>query len=309
MAELGNPFGGRSDGFRCPVCGSEVERVHRNTVDRWVSLFRSVHRYQCTTPACGWHGLLGRDSEDTAAARPTWRTAAVWFLVGALSALAAVQATRLYLRSQNAPRTAPVALQGTELQSRSTPPGQDYDGQELPADDKRVTQNTSPLTLRQSCAWGVPGGNPYRGTVSQALIAAQLPPVVVRKISEMAERGWTSGQVEISRNGIFTVDHRRSFGNTAKSMGYGNSMCFNMRVNFKPGHVEHAALYEATDEQGRTHTVMVPYVCQNVAVLGERFEETDTVRETPEPATWTIMLLALGAMAWTRRRKQRPSVP
>lgn len=42
----------------CPNCGSELERVHRHFLDHWVSLFRSVHRYHCSDPACGWEGII-----------------------------------------------------------------------------------------------------------------------------------------------------------------------------------------------------------------------------------------------------------
>lgn len=53
---------------------------------------------------------------------------------------------------------------------------------------------------------------------------------------------------------------------------HGRTLCLNARVNFAPGHVEGADLYEATDARGRRHAVMVPDVCGNVSVLGERGE-------------------------------------
>jgi hypothetical protein len=309
MLRFGGQIENQSEGFRCPVCAGEVERVHRNTLDRWASLFRTVHRFECLNAACGWHGLLGRDSDVEAVPRTSGGARLAWFVVGVATALGAVQGTRLYLRAQTAPITVPISppatLQDAEAESKATPPGQDYNGKALPADDKRVTQNPSPLNLMQSCAWGVPGGNPYRGTVAQALSAAQLPPDIVREISHMAERGWDSGQVMISSAGIFTVDRRRGFGNTAKAMGFGNSLCFNMRVNFKPGHVEYATLYEATDRSGQTYSVMVPYVCQNVAVLGERYEQTEDCCTTPEPETWAIVLLGLAILGWMTWRRQR----
>lgn len=308
MLRFGGQFESQSEGFHCPVCGGEVQRVHRNMLDRWASLFRTVHRFECLSAPCGWHGLLGRDSDVNAAPRTPWRARIAWYVVGVATALGAVQGTRIYLYPQAASRPATVSLKGAETESQATPPGQDYNGKPLAAEDTRVTQNKSPLNLVQSCAWGVPGGNPYRGTVEQALSAAQLPPDIVREISHMAERGWDSGQVMISSAGIFTVDRRRGFGNTAKAMGFGNSLCFNMRVNFKPGHVEYATLYETTDRAGQTYSVMVPYVCQNVAVLGERYEQTDDCCKTPEPGTWAIVLLGLAILAgitWRRKRAGR----
>ena len=148
----------------------------------------------------------------------------------------------------------------------------------------------------------MPGGNPYRGAVEQALSAAQLPAEVVREIGERAARGWVRDQVEISRTGIRTLDHRGYFGKNVLAMGFGNKLCFGMQVNFEPGHIEYASLYEITDERGQTDTAMVPCVCQNVAVLGERAEEEEDTPKLPEPASWTLVMLALAALAWACRR-------
>jgi len=297
------------DGSHCPSCGSPLKRVHRHAVDRWVSVFRSVHRYHCTNPACGWTGLLGRE-ESAAAAGPrtaVWRTRLVWFLVGAGCTLAAVQGTRVYLRAQaDAERARAAVHKGVQAQSRATRPGEDFPGAPLPEDDARVVQNPTPLNLRHNCAWGVPGSNPYRGTVAQALAAASLPPEVVRKISEMAERGWTRGQVEISRTGIRTIDGRREFGTEVRAMAFGNILCLNTRVNFKPGHVEYASLYEAADAAGAVWSVMIPDVCQNVSVLGERGEVPEVDQRVPVPATWALVALGLCLLALGRRRRGAP---
>jgi len=42
----------------CPQCGDGLMRVHRRVVDRLYSLYRPVHRYQCTSLECGWQGNL-----------------------------------------------------------------------------------------------------------------------------------------------------------------------------------------------------------------------------------------------------------
>lgn len=230
----------------------------------------------------------------------------LWFVIGALCAAAAVEGTRWALRTKAESERARPVPTGAGARSAAMAPGHDFEGEPLPAKDERQQRNATPLNLRRSCAWGVPGANPYRGTVEQALVAAQLPTEVVKKISEMADRGWTHGQVEISRDGIRTVDRRRYFG-TRASMAFGGTMCFDTRVNFKPGHVEYAAYYEAADNRGQTYSVMVPYVCQNVAVLGERYEEGEhNGHSASAPATWSALLLALSLLGWRQRRRSRP---
>lgn len=297
-------------GHRCPSCGAPVERVHRHAFDRAWSVFRSMHRYRCVAPACGWEGLLRRFSADSVPDRSAvWRGRLLWLLLGAAVAVAGTQGLR---RLQSTPpKVHPTQMPtgGAELQSRATPAGQDFAGEALSAEDHRTASNRTPLTLRNSCAWGVPGANRYRGSVDQALRAAQLPAEVVRQIAEKADRGWVHEQVEISREGIRTLDGRRDYGNHMLAMAFGTTLCFNTRVNFVPGHVEYAALYRAADSQGRNYTVIVPYVCDNVAVLGERAESNGNGHRMPEPATWVTVVLGLGLAGWLTRRKRRRGAP
>lgn len=296
------------DGRHCPACGAPLDRVHRHVVDRWVSLFRSVHRYRCVDPACGWEGVLGRDRVG-AADEMRWPALMMTFAAGAVAALLVVQGVRVVQqRAAAKARAEATQVKGVEAQSRATPAGADFPGVPLPGEDERVVSNPSPLQLRHSCAWGVPGGNPYRGTVAQALASARLPPEVVRKIADMAERGWVHDQVEISREGIRTVNGQRRFGADVRAMAFGDTLCFNTRVNFAPGHVEYAALYEAEDAAGKRYTVMVPYVCQNVSVLGEREEIVVEGNGMPEPASWALVLGGLGLLGGSlamRARKTR----
>jgi predicted RNA-binding Zn-ribbon protein involved in translation (DUF1610 family) len=44
----------------CPRCGASLDRVHRRLLDRLISRVYRVHRYACTSTACGWKGLLHR---------------------------------------------------------------------------------------------------------------------------------------------------------------------------------------------------------------------------------------------------------
>jgi hypothetical protein len=188
---------------------------------------------------------------------------------------------------------------GVELRSRATPAGVDFAGAALPSTDARALANATPLSLKRGCAWGVPGGSPYRGTVEQALLAAGLPADAVRALGEKAERGWSQGQVEISRSGIRTLDGRRHFDPDITAMGFSHTLCFNTRVNFKPGHVEYAALYEHTDSRARTYTVMVPSRLPQRLRAGPAGRARDTRNRSRragelEPGVLTGLGLALG---------------
>jgi hypothetical protein len=297
------------DGHRCPDCGGPIERLHRHALDRWASVFRSVHRYRCLDAACGWEGLVGRlpHAAPAVPAASPWRTRLLWLAAGIVVAAAAMQGVRLMKRATTPPTAAKSAAATAVDRARLAEPGVDVDGPVLPPADDRVAANASPLTLRQHCAWGTPGSNRYRGTVEQALTASGLPPEVVRTVAGMADRRELQGQVLISRDAVRTVDGRRRFSPYLRTMGFGSTLCFGTRVNFPAGHVEQAALYEARDSRGRLHTVMVPYVCNNVAVLGEEGDDDGNGKtnghKVPEPPAWTLGLAGLAVTAWLRRRR------
>jgi hypothetical protein len=187
----------------------------------------------------------------------------------------------------------------------------------------------APLQLRRHCAWGRPGGNPYQGTVEQALTSARLPDSIVRDIAAKVKAGAADDQLVINNTGIRGEKKGREFNQHSFAMTYGRTLCLDTRVNFAPGHVERAALYEAADGQGRRYAVMVPEVCGNVSVLSDRgqrmpralmanasvlkVEDGDgadalqtvaqvDARELPEPGTLLGVLAGLGLLAWARRK-------
>jgi hypothetical protein len=135
--------------------------------------------------------------------------------------------------------------------------------------------DAAPLALRQDCAWGDPGRDPYRGTVEEALQRAKLPPEVVREIARKVQAGEANDRLEITTASIRAVHDPREFDPKSVAMTFGRTLCVNTRVNFQPGHVERADLFEAADKAGNTYSIMVPYVCGNVSVLGERAERGD----------------------------------
>jgi hypothetical protein len=197
------------------------------------------------------------------------------------------------------------------------------------------------LALRYSCVWGQPGANPYRGTVEQALRSAALPEEVVQSIAAQVRSGQPVDKLEIRADGVRALGSGRVFDAQNIAMTYGRTLCLSTRVNFVPGHMEPAALYEATTASGRIVAVMVPEVCGNVSVLGQtataRGQGMQWVRgvgddrhvlrwmpavldgpgepaaalsalrsqDVPEPGTLACVLAALGAMGlvrWLRGR-------
>ena len=48
----------------CPVCGSDVVRIHRNRMDHLISAFVPVRRFQCRSERCGWQGLSQSSRPD-----------------------------------------------------------------------------------------------------------------------------------------------------------------------------------------------------------------------------------------------------
>ncbi|MBX3637776.1 MAG: PEP-CTERM sorting domain-containing protein [Rubrivivax sp.] len=294
----------------CPECGSVLAREHRHALDRWVSLFRTVHRYRCTNNACNWHGLMGRLPDEP---RPLAVAAGrlLWFGLGVATALAIVLGLQK-TRGTAPPSGAAAGASGAPVApeppwaaraANAAPPGVDFDGVPLADQHELVVNNPSPLTMRNHCAWGTPGGNPYKGTVEQALSALKLPPEIVRQVSDRAARGDMTAQLQITSNLIRSADGERRYSPRLRAMAFGQTICVDTRVNFKPGHVEFAPLYEATDRAGRTWSIMIPYVCQNVSVLGERGEVPPNGHRVPAPATWALVALGLGLLALGRRRR------
>ena len=47
----------------CPLCGGNLIQTPRRPVDRFWSLFVSVHRYRCNRFSCQWAGNLRVDSD------------------------------------------------------------------------------------------------------------------------------------------------------------------------------------------------------------------------------------------------------
>ena len=141
----------------------------------------------------------------------------------------------------------------------------------------------TPLALRQGCAWGKPGRNPYQGTVEQALIAARLPAGLVGPLADKIRRRDSTDRVLISSTAMRTVRSQREFSPKGFAMAFGRTMCRQSRVNFAPGHVEQADFYEVADAAGHKVAVLVPDVCGNVSVLSAGAERGPVRRLLARP--------------------------
>jgi hypothetical protein len=335
----------------CPACGRKVRRVHRTDDDMESRFAESMARYRCVSDRCGWNDLLPMKLPAPAArpraARPRTpidlsglrntgrRVLRAWPLLLAGIATAVIVA-------QGLPGTSSAARD-----ARNTLPlkfGEHHDGVDITPDHPLLKAAQDPVTsagvqrlsLKQGCARGLPGRNPYRGSVEQALVTAKLPPEVIRRISHKVSSGQLDDRLEITNAGIrLERDDQREFEARNVAMTYGNTLCVNTRVNFKRGHVERASLYEAADKQGNLYSVMVPDVCGNVSVLGARMErkrkrialpvlaetphgapalmrlvsgaqdQEQPLRTVPEPDSLALALGALALMAGVAARRQR----
>lgn len=338
----------------CPACGRKVRRVHRTDDDMESRFAESMARYRCVSDRCGWNDLLpmqlplpaARPRPRIARRRPPIDVSGVknagrrlvraWPLLLAGIATAAIVSHSLpgpSAAARDVRNTLPLKL------------GEHHDGVDITADHALLKAAEDPvssagvqrLSLKQGCAWGMPGRNPYRGSVEQALVTAKLPPEVIQRISSKVTAGQLDDRLEITNAGIRSErDDQREFESRNVAMTYGNTLCVNTRVNFKRGHVERASLYEASDKQGNLYSVMVPDVCGNVSVLGARMErkrkrvplavlaetlhgapalmrlvsgaEDQEVNTVPEPGSLALALGALavmGGLAGLRQRRKR----
>lgn len=267
----------------CPRCSRPLRRLRRRWFERALP---AMHRYRCRAAGCGWHGLLDapRPAAWMQALARRWRAPAA----AAAAAVLAAAGVHTWLD-----RPAPdervmvgrhVVHRGTHLEGDQLPTAHPL-RLELPAallDGERQGFAETPearLHVRRHCAWGIPGRNPYRGSAVQALQTAQLSPTVVKAIAADIQAGRKVDRVSIRNDAIVAEKSGRVFDARRVALTFGMTMCVDTRVNFRPGHAEGADLYEAMDDDGRVYAVMVPDVCGNVSVLGQRF-----VQSTPDAA-------------------------
>ncbi|MBI5716720.1 MAG: hypothetical protein HZC37_03425 [Burkholderiales bacterium] len=268
----------------CPSCGGSVRRRRRSALQRWLLRDPSLARYRCAAAACAWTGLLTRDlGPDAAAAVQLPRP---WPLRTRRSLVPLMLAGAAVLAAHWGSAQAPVA--DVPVGARLFAAGEAFDGEALPlahpllvpaslqvpanAGGEAPSPRLAALTLRRFCAWGRPGRMPYRGTVDEALRAAQLPAGVRAQIGAAIAAGRPHDRLSIGNDAIRALSGTRTFEADGFAMTYGRTLCLGTRVNFRPGHVEPASLYEAFDDSGRRYSVMVPDTCGNVSVLKARGE-------------------------------------
>lgn len=347
----------------CPACGGLTMRVPRGAGERAATDLRQHRRFRCSTGQCNWTGLLSVHRPQAAAATtvpaigfvapvtgtnasPSASTPAGWsrwvpagalLFVGFALAGSALLADRTMRSDLMVGSDGQPVLLGESDYGVALPAAHPLLVRAGHAPDKATAAlpeaDTEPaLALRQNCAWGRPGGNPYQGTVEEALSAARLPPEVVQKVAAKVKAGDSSDDLVIGNDGIHGQRAGRDYSARGFAMTYGRTICLNTRVNFRPGHVERAALYEVSDAQGQRHAVMVPEVCGNVSVLSDRGRRApsllltaggttlqdlaasvaseggrrvalSTTHSVPEPGTLLGALTGLALLGWFSRRR------
>ena len=271
---------------RCPTCGgARLRRTARRGEDRKDGIAAGMRRYRCRAVACDWSGLLqpsGSAKARLRQARRSWsrRWPALAAGIALTATAAAVIVPALWRPAEPDHRALQLAAGASYAGMTLTPSHRllkvvsqrDADDASPVASEPARTKARAPLHLRQFCAWGEPGRDPYRGTPEQALALAQLPPEVVKRISADIQAGRHTDQVTITNAAIRADRSGREFDPKQIAMSFGQTLCLDTRVNFKTDHAERAELYEATADNGRVYAVMVPRVCGNVSVLGQRGE-------------------------------------
>ena len=274
----------------CPSCSGRAVRVRRQPADGAAAPAGTARRYRCLAAGCGWAGLVAVAPPPVLralAGKIVRKTAAAVLVVVGLAASAVLLVAQ-------ADAGWPTSTQ------RPVAVGQSDDGEPLPTahpttPDRAASasapasaalsgfDNPPPLALRQGCAWGKPGRNPYQGTVEQALTAANLPAGLVGLLADKIRRRDPTDRLLISRAAIRTVGSQREFSPNGFAMAFGHTMCRQSRVNFEPGHVEQADFYEVADAAGHKVAVMVPDVCGNVSVLSAGAERGPVRRLLARP--------------------------
>lgn len=322
---------------RCARCGHAARRAHRKSETRREAAASGLRRYRCTAEGCDWEGLLprlsrARQHSDLHGLRVQARRWA-WPLV-AMAALG-LAAAAVVRQELHGPGPVPVVPAGESHYGR---PVNDAHPLQVRFDAVLAAsppgQPVAALSLRQHCAWGRPGGNPYRGTVTEALQAAGLPAEVVSAIATQVKNGEAVDRLTIARDGIRASHSDRVFSPHGMAMTYGRTLCLGTDVNFAPGHTEPATLYEARDAKGRLHSVMVPDVCGNVTMISQGLARRDKTALTgggggtsdvtwlvdipeggrgitsshlntvPEPGTLWGVGTGLALLAWLGRRRR-----
>lgn len=298
----------------CPSCGAGLVRLRRVPLNIRVqhsaapvsSAAPPVRQrlYRCRAPSCGWRGAasadptgsaVGAGAQPPSARRKRNRVSTALVLLGGVGL--ALAASLLVLQLGTAPADRLAHPGGVHRLA----PGEQFDGDPLqpvaaigPA-AMALSASDPPLGLRQDCVWGKPGRNPYQGTVEQALVAGRLPAELVAPVAARIRAHQPSDRVSISTAMIRSEQSGREFSPRGLGLSFGHTMCLNSRVNFVPGHVEKADLYEVMDGAGRRRAVMVPDVCGNVSVLSAAGERARLPRWLAAPvARWVAALGGAG---------------
>ena len=222
-----------------------------------------MRRYRCRSADCGWQGLVY--TPQTAASRlaSAARWPGTWIIACLLSIpLAILLAGGEWLEEHADP--------AVTANRRESGPAESSPNSPLKPTGRLTYGSERRGELPSGCVWGGPGEHPYAGTLLDALIAAQLPSEVIRKLVIMQAEDVVSDHLEISSAGIYSTDHRRSFGYTTKAMALDDTVCLNTKINLSGASTSAADLYEVIDRNDHRYTIMIVTNGRNVALLQEQ---------------------------------------
>ena len=298
----------------------------RHRQQRLLVFANATRRLRCTARHCGWGGLIGSgESPPGGVGRGAFRIKLALSLLLGLGVLAAAV---LWLAASGGTLADRGAHPGGVHQLA---PGEHSEGVAIkvglatpapsraaaggsaaaafsPVAGTSAADSAQDLTLRQGCIWGKPGSNPYRGTIEQALRAGRLPPELIAPLAQRIRDRQPSDRVAIRTGAIRSERGGREFSSRDLALSFGQSMCLNSRVNFKPGHVEPGDLYEVTDAAGRQRAVIVPDVCGNVSVLSGYGERNRLQQALAGPLDWLASTLGSGAESELDEMRVRAAV-
>ena len=69
----------------CPKCGRRLEKIHRRAIDKLISSFSPVDRFQCLGVDCHWEGNVRSRSKGARSSKTKMKV--IWWVLALLAAV------------------------------------------------------------------------------------------------------------------------------------------------------------------------------------------------------------------------------